>query len=41
MIEIALRRGISQVVASPRVAGGEQGKTDVSVRTLHIGQVLT
>jgi hypothetical protein len=28
MIAIALRRGISQVVASPRVAGGEQGKTD-------------
>ena len=44
MIEIAFRRGLSEVVASPRVATGEQQKTDrptVSVRTLHIGQVLT
>jgi hypothetical protein len=28
MIEIALRRGLSEVVASPRVARGEQGKAD-------------
>ena len=28
MIEIAFRRRFSQVVASPRVATGEQGKTD-------------
>ena len=28
MIEIALRRGFSEVVASPRVTTGEQGKTD-------------
>jgi len=41
MIEIAFRRGLSEVFASPRVATGEQQKTDVSVRTLHIGQVLT
>jgi hypothetical protein len=28
MIEIAFRRGLSEVVASPRVATGEQQKTD-------------
>ena len=28
MIEIAFRRRISEVVAGPRVATGEQGKTD-------------
>ena len=28
MIEIALRRGFSEVVASPRVTTGEQGKID-------------
>jgi hypothetical protein len=28
MIEIALRRSFSKVVANPRVATGEQGKTD-------------
>jgi hypothetical protein len=28
MIEIALRRGLSEVAASSRVAEGEQGKTD-------------
>ena len=28
MIEIALRRSLSKVVAGPRVATGEQGKTD-------------
>jgi hypothetical protein len=42
MIEIALRRRLSEVVAGLRVATGEQGrKTDVSVRSLHISQVLT
>jgi hypothetical protein len=40
MTEIALRRGLSNVVASPRVTTGEQGKI-VSVRSLHISQVLT
>jgi hypothetical protein len=28
MIEIAFRRGLSEVVVSPRVATGEQEKTD-------------
>jgi len=28
MSEVALRRGLSQVVACPRVAAREQGKTD-------------
>jgi hypothetical protein len=28
MIEIALRRGLSNVVANPRVATGAQGTTD-------------
>ena len=41
MIEIAFRRRFSKVVAGLRVATGEQGKTDVSVRSLHISQVLT
>jgi len=40
MIEIALHRGFSKVVASPRVVRGEQGKT-VSVRSMHVSQVLT
>jgi hypothetical protein len=40
MIEIALRRRLSEVVAGLRVITGEQGKI-VSVRSLHISQVLT
>jgi hypothetical protein len=28
MIEIALRRGLSEVVAGPKVTTGEEGKTD-------------
>jgi hypothetical protein len=41
MSEIALRRGLSKVVAGPRVTTGVEGKTDVSVRRLHISQGLT
>ena len=41
MIEIAFRRGLSKVIANRRVVRREQGKTDVSVRSMHVSQVLT
>jgi hypothetical protein len=41
MIEIAFRRRFSKVVASPRVVRGERANTNVSVRSMHVSQVLT
>jgi hypothetical protein len=41
MIEIAFHRRFSNVVANPRVATEEQGMTNVSVRSMHVSQVLT